>query len=50
MSDSKEENLKIEQAARIVKDVINEIEAEEHYKEIIKQLSLFEIIKIKYFK
>ena len=54
------ENYKIKQAdtparalasaARIVKNVINEIEEEEHYKEIIKNLSLFEIIKYKYFK
>ena len=50
MNDSKEENLKLENATRVVKKVINEIEAEEHYKEIIKSLSLFEIIKYKYFK
>ena len=50
MSSKQEEILKIEQAAKVVKNVINEIEADEHYKEIIKQLSLFEIIKYKYFK
>ena len=50
MSELEAENLKLENAAKVVKNVINEIEAEEHYKEIIKQLSLFEIIKYKYFK